>query len=413
MPDKKFGLFEVYGIELEYMLVSKETLDIMPAVDRLLMQVCGEAANDYIDGEIGWANELVLHVMEVRNDNPSPSLDGLDQEFHRSIKKINALAANLGAQLMPTAMHPWMNPARDTVIWPHAYTEVYHQFDRIFNCRRHGWANLQSCQLNLPFANDSEFEKLHAAIRVLLPLMPALATSSPILEMKTTDFINNRLEVYKSNADKTPLVAGKCIPEPVYTKKEYEEVLLPSIFEQIKPYDPEGTLQHEWLNARGAIARFDRSAIEIRILDTQEHPGVDIAICKTLAAVLKLLTAGAFGPVHEIKNWDMLTLQGILNQNIRTAEETVIDNQDYLRLWGIREKKCTSREIWQYLLRDKIAADFKESSPYKERMETILREGVLARRILKAAGGDLSKARVGGIYRELSRCLAEEKMFHA
>jgi hypothetical protein len=31
-------------------------------------------------------------------------------------------------------------------------------------------------------------------------------------------------------------------------------------------------LRHEWVNARGAIARFDRSAIEIRVLDVAECP---------------------------------------------------------------------------------------------------------------------------------------------
>ena len=53
-------------------------------------------------------------------------------------------------------MHPWMDP-RAASLWPHEYGEVYAAYDRIFDCRRHGWANLQSVHLNLPFADEREF----------------------------------------------------------------------------------------------------------------------------------------------------------------------------------------------------------------------------------------------------------------
>ena len=83
---------------------------------------------------------------------------------------------------MPTGMHPWMDPAREFELWPHGDREIYAAFDRIFDCRGHGWANLQSMHLNLPFADDDEFGRLHAAIRALLPLLPALAASSPFAD---------------------------------------------------------------------------------------------------------------------------------------------------------------------------------------------------------------------------------------
>ena len=63
---------------------------------------------------------------------------------------------------------------------------MYEAYDRIFDCRGHGWANLQAVHLNLPFSGDEEFGRLHAAIRLVLPIMPAdrimasgLATSLP------------------------------------------------------------------------------------------------------------------------------------------------------------------------------------------------------------------------------------------
>src|SRR5690606_30349750 len=126
---------------------------------------------------------------------------------------------------------------------------------RIFDCRGHGWANLQSVHLNLPFANDDQFGRLHAAIRLLLPLLPALAASSPLIESRRSGLLDTRLDVYRSNAARIPSVSGQVIPEPVYTRSDYDREILQRMYRDVAPFDPDGTLQHEWLNARGAIAR--------------------------------------------------------------------------------------------------------------------------------------------------------------
>ena len=81
-----------------------------------------------------------------------------------------------------------MNPLTDTELWKHSYSEVYELYNRIFNCKGHGWSNVQSTHINLPFFDDKEFEKLHAAIRIILPLIPGLCASSPILRRKKYRF---------------------------------------------------------------------------------------------------------------------------------------------------------------------------------------------------------------------------------
>ena len=54
--------FDGYGIELEYMIVDRERLSVLPVADRLLQ--AASAAGDYEveHGLMGWSNELVLHV---------------------------------------------------------------------------------------------------------------------------------------------------------------------------------------------------------------------------------------------------------------------------------------------------------------------------------------------------------------
>ena len=77
---------------------------------------------------------------------------------------------------------------------------IYQTYDRIFGCKAHGWANLQSMHLNLPFADDAEFARLHAAIRLVLPIIPALAASSPIADGRPTGFMDIRMEAYRTHS---------------------------------------------------------------------------------------------------------------------------------------------------------------------------------------------------------------------
>ena len=70
-------------------------------------------------------------------------------------------------------------------LWPHEYNAVYAAFDRIFDCRGHGWANLQSVHLNLPFAGDDEFgrcmPRFACCCRSCLPSPPARPSSKAAL----------------------------------------------------------------------------------------------------------------------------------------------------------------------------------------------------------------------------------------
>ena len=135
-------------------------------------------------------------------------------------------------------MHPWMDPEQGR-LWPHGTHEVYDAFDRIFSCKGHGWANLQSMHVNLPFAGDEEFARLHSAIRFLLPILPGLAASSPIIDGLPNGILDNRLLVYRDNCARIPSVTGAVVPEVVGSIGEYHERVLEPIYRDLEPHDPE------------------------------------------------------------------------------------------------------------------------------------------------------------------------------
>lgn len=411
MNDSILHLFDATGIELEYMIVDKSSLSVLPVADRVLEKVAGGIVSEVEMGTLSWSNELVLHVIELKTNGPASSFAGLGDEFFRDVEKINGILDSMGAMLMPTACHPWMDPNTETVLWPHEYSPVYEAYDRIFGCRGHGWSNLQSTHINLPFNGDEEFGRLHAAIRFLLPIMPALTASSPVLDGNVTGFMDSRMEVYRHNSDRIPSVAGKIIPEPVYSKASYDAQIFNRMYDDIRPFDPAGVLQHEFLNSRGAIARFDRNAIEIRVLDIQENPRADVAIVALITAVIKKLCSDRTQS-DIVKEVDTESLSDIFLSVIKDADTAMISDRNYLKTLGFSDDKPLScREIWKKLA--KICFDEGElHTEIKKPLQVITEKGCLARRIVGALNGDARRERLYNVYQSLCDCLAEGEMFH-
>lgn len=407
-------LFQAFGVELEYMVVDAQTLDVRPVVDELFRGVAGEIVSDVEFPDISSSNELVAHVVELKTSGPVAGFVPLVGRFQDHIGRINAALTPLGARLMPSAMHPWMDPAREMKLWPHDNGPVYEAFHRIFDCRGHGWANLQSVHLNLPFAGDEEFGRLHAAIRLVLPILPALAASSPIVEGRPTGLLDSRLDAYRTNCLRVPSVTGRVIPEPVFDRAAYEREILQPMYADIAPLDPAGILRHEWLNARGAIARFDRGTIEIRLLDVQECPAADIAICGVVTTALRAIVAERWSDLGRQKQVATEALEKILLAGIRDADEAVIDDRDYLVHFGLGDRpSCTAGELWRHIIESTGAATRDVPADARDALATILRRGPLARRILQAAEDDYSRQNLSAVYRQLCECLADGQSFAA
>jgi gamma-glutamyl:cysteine ligase YbdK (ATP-grasp superfamily) len=381
-------LFEGFGVELEYMIVRSDTLDVFPAADQVLLAVAGDYVSEIERGNLAWSNELVNHVIELKTNGPAPALLGLDAAFARDLGQIQKLLKPLGGRLMPGAAHPWMNPARDTQLWPHEYNQVYAAFDHIFGCKGHGWSNLQCVHINLPFRGDNEFGRLHAAIRLLLPLIPALAASSPILDGRLTGLLDSRMHYYRENQKKIPAITGRVIPEPVFTRLDYQEKILAPMYAAVAPFDPDETLRDEWLNARGAIARFQRDAIEIRIVDIQECPTADLAITHAIVSVLRALVGEKWQSLERQKAFGTEPLNDILVATTQSGERAHITDADYLDTFGIRARSASAGEVWDHLAGAVISNAPEFSSAWQEALGIILREGTLARRIVRAIAGE-------------------------
>jgi carboxylate-amine ligase len=417
-PQAPLRAFQGYGVELEYMIVSGLTLDVAPAAGSALAALAGGNGGgtppaEVIDGDFGWSNELVSHLLELKNPRPLPALDGIAGAMQERIAEMNGLLGPLGLRLMPGGMHPWMVPKLDTVLWQHHNGAIYAAYDRIFDCRTHGWANLQSQHLNLPFAGDDEFARLHAAIRIVLPILPAMAASSPFIEGRKADFLDARLEAYRAHAAAVPSLTGPLIPDTATSARQYRQGVLEPIYRDIAPLDPDGTLQHEWINARAVIPRFDRSALEIRLLDTQECPAADLGIAALVTDTVRYVFDGHCSPLETQQAFPTQRLSRILVDCARNAEDAAIEDAGYLRLLGYEGAACNAAALWGDLVQRMDAAGTPMRHAWHDTAARVLSEGTLAKRLLAAAGPQPSRERLYEVYESLCTCLARGQAFSA
>jgi gamma-glutamyl:cysteine ligase YbdK (ATP-grasp superfamily) len=417
--NEPLALWEGVGVEIEYAIVDAATLDVRPVADLLLAAAAGEpGAADVERGRIAWSNELSQHVLELKTNGPAAGFAGLAEDFQTNVREASEHLERLGARLLPGGMHPWMDPARELRIWPHEYNEVYRTFDRIFGCRGHGWANLQSTHVNLPFRGDEEFHRLHEAVRLVLPLIPALTASSPVLDGRLGPALDNRLLAYRDNARLVPSVTGQVVPERVRSRAEYRREILARVYADLAPLDPEGTLRNEWVNARGAIARFQRGSIEIRVIDAQECVRADVAVAAAVTGAVRYLAEGVLREPRAGTAVEQDMLTDVLERAIYQGERGRVEHAEYSALLGVDGTDSpTLREVWEHLAQVGASVD-PSASEWDQALQVILSEGPLARRIRSAledgsSAGEPTRDRLAAVYRRLADCVSAGVMFRA
>src|SRR5262249_13944798 len=210
--------------------------------------------------------------------------------------------------------------------------------------------DLQSMPINRRFAGEQEFARLPAAIRFLLPILAGLAASSPIIDGLPNGILDNRLVVYRGNCARIPSITGDVVPEAVGSIGEYHERVLEPLYRDLEPHDPERLLRHEWVNARGAIARFERMTIEIRVLDVQETPLMDAAYAALIVEILKVLCEERWADRRSLDQWHTRELGALLELCQRRGEETGITERRFLAALGFKGGSTDVKGLWTHLI---------------------------------------------------------------
>ena len=342
------------GPEHEYSLVD-QNLKPLPISDKIIKGTCGKIINFIEMPKFTFGKEMQLHVMEIKANQPFKTPWELEETMQNAVTTLNQIVVKNGARLLGTGMHPLLK-LQETGIWPHYHKKIYQQYGKIFNLNQHGWLNIQSFHLNLPYQKEADAVQIHNHLANLCAYLPAIAASSPIYEGKNGADIDNRLQFYKVNQKEVPSVTGGVIPEYVSSLAQYKRDVIERYTKDLATKGADKTLLHrEWVNSRGIIFRFDRCALEVRVMDEQECVKSDVALaCFVRAALRGLIAANAEllprsvlvkdldavikdGLNAEVSNPQGKTAKQVCQNYLKVAEKNA-DDDEKKYLWLIKKR---------------------------------------------------------------------------
>jgi gamma-glutamyl:cysteine ligase YbdK (ATP-grasp superfamily) len=389
----------VLGPEHEYSLVG-ENLKPLPISDKIIKGYCGKIINFIELPKFTFGKEMQLHVMEIKANQPFMTPLEFEETMQNAVTTLSQIVQKHGAKLLGTGMHPLLK-LQDTAVWPHYHKKIYQQYGRIFNLNQHGWLNIQSFHLNLPYQKEADAVQIHNQLANLCAYLPAITASSPIYEGKNGPDIDNRLQFYKVNQREVPSVTGGVIPEYVSFLSQYKRDVIERYTQDLADKGADKTLLHrEWVNSRGVIFRFDRCALEVRVMDEQECVKSDVALaCFVRAALRGLITLNA-----------ELLPRGVLVKDL----DAVI--KDGLNAHVSNSHGKTAKQVCQYYLKIATENADEDEKKYLWLVKKRIEEGSLSELIhanvaRRAEKTDFHQA-VVDVYSTLINCLSNNEIYH-
>jgi carboxylate-amine ligase len=194
--EQNFGRTLSVGVEEELWILDAETLELVPAVEKLV----GATAERVLPGIL--KTELHASVVELTNETAETPDEAVDR-----IAELRATAADIagehGLAVAAAGSHPTSRPERQEI----APNERYHEFVEYAgpSARRQGVSGLH-VHVGMPSADDCF--RVMETILPWLPLVLALSANSPYLAGEETGMLSIRAEVlgYLPRAGAPPAV---------------------------------------------------------------------------------------------------------------------------------------------------------------------------------------------------------------
>jgi gamma-glutamyl:cysteine ligase YbdK (ATP-grasp superfamily) len=371
----------------------------MPISDKIIKAYCGRTINFIELSDFTFGKELQLHVMEIKANQPFRGPVEFEETMQNAVTTLNSIAEKHGVRLLGTGMHPLLKLG-DTAVWPHYHKKIYEAYGKLFNLKQYGWLNIQSFHLNLSYQKEADAVAIHNQLANLCAYLPAITASSPIFEGKEGPDIDNRLQFYKVNQKEVPSITGDVIPEYVSSFSQYKRDIIGGYSRDLAQAGADKTLlNREWVNSRGVIFRFDRCALEVRVMDEQECIRMDVALaCFVRAALRGLAVSGAELLPHELLVQD-------LNAVIKDGLNARVSNPN----------GKTAKQVCQYLfnlaLKNADADEKKYLGLIKRRIDEGNLSELIRNKIRRRAERTSFQEAVVDVYSTLIKCLCSNEPF--
>jgi gamma-glutamyl:cysteine ligase YbdK (ATP-grasp superfamily) len=218
--------------------------------------------------------------------------------------------------------------------------------------------NVHASHLNLPMGGEADALAMHTAAALLIPYLPALAASSPMHDGELQPSADARLAWILEHQARIPESCGELVPEYVGSLGEYRKNILQPMYAALDRLPDAGAIRYDFFNARGAVFKFHRRAMEVRVLDTQECVKMDVAVAVFVRSALKHLSARVRAgrvvlPPHELLVHDFRACIRDGSQALVTAPhlgmEGPVPARDALRVLLEGARRAVRRDEAHYL----------------------------------------------------------------
>jgi gamma-glutamyl:cysteine ligase YbdK (ATP-grasp superfamily) len=225
---------------------------------------------------------------------------------------------------------------------------------------------------------------MHNLLAEICTYLPAVAASSPIYEGKIGGLTDCRLHFYMQNQKEVPSIVGDVIPEVVSSFKQYNKEVIEQYSRDLANAGVNGCILHkDWVNSRGVIFRFDRKALEIRVMDEQECVKVDVALSCFIRALIRGMIEREFKPLpHEVlvKDFRTVVVEGLDARTMHSEGQTARQVCEYF--YKIAWRNATEEEKKYLPIIEKRIERGNLSDVIKERVQrkaqkTDLREAIV------------------------------------
>ena len=392
------------GLELEIALLRSATLEPAPGADLVLQDACGGALPAVQMATTEWRRRPAASELTVAMLRPMPSLDGQAAALTASLRTLAGMLEPQGLRPSGAGNHPWVEAHRPVGTAAGRTDDPRARaLDALTGPKIPDWADTRAAVLSFPFLDDEDFRPLLAALRLIVPILPALAAASPYRGGRRGATLDERIAAVQARAAALPALGGAWYPENTVGVHAYRDVVLEPLRSALAPLDPDGRLPIDDFNARAVVARFGPRIVQLRAADVQECPAQDVAIAAAVVELARALVRGDWLDLAAQMAVSDQTLADLGNRVLCEGRQASLT--DAAALYGAPAGSSAGQAWSQLVARSDLTAESRAA------LEFILHEGTLAERMLRAVGDGPTPHDLRGLAETLADCLTTGSPF--
>jgi len=173
------------GVEIELQLIDKNNLDLKNISSKVLANVDKKFSNNI-------KCELIESMIEI-NTNICSNVDEVERDIIKTLNHLDDILKNHEAELNCTSLHPFAIGKKQIITDNPRYKRIMNDLQMVG--RRF---ISQGLHIHIGINESEKAIKVNNALRIYLPLLLALSTSSPFFEGEDTGLHSYRTKLFEA-----------------------------------------------------------------------------------------------------------------------------------------------------------------------------------------------------------------------